>query len=53
MDVTELAPSTPLARIEAKAGKVSSGLAFKVENKRNIVLMAKRGGCTVSILKVR
>jgi len=52
MDVTELAPSTPLARIKATKGSVSSDLSFKIEGKRNIVLMAKGGTVAIAHWRV-
>lgn len=47
MDVSEMAPSIPLTRIQAVAGKVSAPLSFKVEGVRDIVLMVKGGSCTL------
>ena len=52
VDVTELAPSTPLARIKVAKGTLSSGLSFKVEGRRSIVLMAKGGAATIRQWKV-
>ena len=53
VDVSELAPSTPLARMKAERGVVKGDLAFKVEMCRNIVLRVKGGSCTLSAWYVR
>ena len=52
VDVSELAPSKPLARFAVKKGMLSSELSFKVEQNRNVVLMARGGACEIVNWKV-
>ena len=47
-DISELAPSVPLATLDASAGTRSSALRFKVEAGRSILLRARGGCCTIS-----
>ena len=48
VDVTEYAPSVPLARLKAAKGKVTARLLYKVEGWRNLVLLANGDGTVVT-----
>lgn len=47
VDITEFAPSTPLAQIRASKGRMTAALSFEVKDYRNVVLMVKGGSCTI------
>ncbi|MBR5548408.1 MAG: hypothetical protein IKU71_01630, partial [Kiritimatiellae bacterium] len=46
-DVTEYAPAVPLARFKASKGRTIARMLYKVEGKRNLVLIASNGGIVV------
>ena len=52
VDISELAPSVPLATFRAAPGTVSASLRFRVEAGRNILLRTKGGNCTISRWRV-
>lgn len=47
-DVTEYAPALPLARFKAAKGRMQARMLYKVEGKRNLVLIARDGGAVVT-----
>ena len=47
VDITEFAPSTPLAKIWTNKGERAAALTFEVKDYRNVVLMVKGGSCTI------
>lgn len=52
VDVTELAPSKPLAVFKATRGRMSVPLSFQVESGRYVVVRARNGGCVLKSWRV-
>lgn len=47
-DVTEYAPAVPLARFKVTKGRTKARMLYKVEGRRNLVLIASDGGTVVT-----